>query len=69
MTEYQQQVREALHENHPEFWQRMQIAQLERNPMLFGYWQLMLKQSHREGLEPKKAAKRFVSATRRRRFH
>ena len=69
MTEYQQQVCTALHENHPEFWQRMQIAELERNPMLFGYWQLMLRQSLREGLDPKGAADRFVSATRRRRFH
>ena len=69
MTEYQQQARTALFESHPEFWQRMQIAKLERNPMLFGYWQLMLKQSHREGLNPTSAAERFVSATRRRRFH
>ena len=69
MTEYQQQVRAALYENHPEFWQRMQIAELERNPMLFGYWQLILKQSHRAGLAPQVAAERFVSATKRRRFH
>ena len=69
MTEYQRQVRATLCNNYPDFWQRMEIAEIERNPMLYGYWQLVLKQSHREGLDPTKAAKRFVSATKRRRFH
>jgi hypothetical protein len=69
MTSYQKKVRSTLCQRHPEFSRRMKIAELEQNPMLYGYWELMTKQSHRQGLDPSKAAKHFIAATRRKHFH
>jgi hypothetical protein len=50
---------------HPDFWQQLQMENLEQNPMLQGFWNFHLKQAWRKGLAPSIAAAGFVKAASR----